>query len=136
MKQSQILRPTILSQPGKIILFTLSALLLVSCSTKKNTMTRRLYHNLTAHYNAYWNGKQSIKEGEAELYRTVKDNYTFILPVFNYGAKEQAVSINPQMDRAIEKGSKVVQKHSMFFNNREYVQWIDDSYLMIGQAYF
>ncbi|HRZ22134.1 MAG TPA: hypothetical protein P5184_10725, partial [Bacteroidales bacterium] len=40
------------------------------------------------------------------------------------------------MDRAIEKGSKVIQKHSMFFNNREYVQWIDDSYLMIGMAYF
>lgn len=136
MKQSQILRPSLLFIPGKIIVFTLLVMFLVSCSTKKNTMTRRLYHNLTAHYNAYWNGRQSIREGETELHRTVKDNYTFILPVFNYGTKEQAVAINPQMDRAIEKGSKVIQKHSMFFNNREYVQWIDDSYLMIGMAYF
>jgi len=136
MKQSQILRPSLFFIPGKITVFTLLVLFLVSCSTKKNTMTRRLYHNLTAHYNAYWNGRQSIREGETELQKNVKDNYTFILPVFNYGAKEQAVSINPQMDRAIEKGSKVIQKHSMFFNNREYVQWIDDSYLMIGMAYF
>ncbi|MDD5508262.1 MAG: tetratricopeptide repeat protein [Bacteroidales bacterium] len=136
MKLSQILRPSLYFIPGKITVITLLVLLLASCSTKKNTMTRRLYHNLTAHYNAYWNGRQSIREGEAELHRTVKDNYTFILPVFNYGTKEQAVAINPQMDRAIEKGSKVIQKHSMFFNNKEYVQWIDDSYLMIGMAYF
>ena len=136
MKQRQMIRPSLMFNPGKITLFTLLVLSLISCNTKKNTMTRRLYHNVTAHYNAYWNGRQSIREGETELHKNVKDNYTFILPVFNYGTREQAVAINPQMDRAIEKGSKVIQKHSMFFNNREYVQWIDDSYLMIGMAYF
>ncbi|MBP6977444.1 MAG: tetratricopeptide repeat protein [Bacteroidales bacterium] len=136
MKHGLFSRPSSSFSAGKIILFTLMALLLASCSTKKNTLTRRLYHNLTAHYNAYWNGRQSIKEGEAELYKAARDNYSFILPVFNYGTKEQAVSVNPQMDRAIEKGSKVIQKHSMFFNNKEYVNWINDSYLMIGEAYF
>ncbi len=136
MKQGHFLRPSFSLGAGKIILLTLAALLMASCSTKKNTLTRRLYHNLTAHYNAYWNGKQSIKEGETELYKSARDNYSFILPVYNYGTREQAVSVNPQMDRAIEKGSKVIQKHSMFFNNKEYVNWINDSYLMIGMAYF
>lgn len=136
MKQGHISSPFFSYGAGRIIFFTLAALFLVSCSTKKNTLTRRMYHNLTAHYNAYWNGKQSIREGEEELQKAAKDNYSFILPVFNYGTKEQAVSVNPQMDRAVEKGSKVIQKHSMFFGNREYVNWVDDSYLMIGMAYF
>lgn len=110
--------------------------LLWSCSTKKNTFTRRLYHNLTAHYNAYWNGNESFKEGEIELFKALQDNYTQILPVFNYGTSANASAINPYMDRAIEKASIVIQRHSMYFNNTEYVRWIDDSYLLIGKAYF
>lgn len=134
--QNSALKRTIQIFGIRLASLFLALFILGACSTKKNTFTRRVYHNLTAHYNAYWNGMQSMKEGEMVLYRTVQDNYTFILPVFNYGSTEQAVSINPQMDRAIEKGSKVIQKHSMFFNNQEYVRWIDDSYLMIGMAYF
>ncbi len=107
-----------------------------SCSTKKNTFSRRVYHNLTAHYNAYWNGKESLKEGELELLTLAQENYTFVLPVFNYGTKENSMSLNPYMDRAIEKATLVIQRHSMYFNDKEYVRWIDDSYLLIGTAYF
>jgi tetratricopeptide (TPR) repeat protein len=79
---------------------------------------------------------ESMKEGELELRKSAKDNYSFILPVFNYGTREQAMSLNPFMDRAIEKAAKVIQKHSMSFNDVEYINWVDDSYLMIGMAYF
>jgi len=106
-----------------------------SCSTKKNTFTSRTYHNLTAHYNAFWNGNESFREGVAELEKTAKDNYTTILPVVKYGSKQEAQSINPKMDRAIEKSSKVIQRHSMYFSRKEYVRWIDNSYMLIGKAY-
>ena len=43
------------------------ALLLSGCSTKKNTLTRRMYHNLTSHYNIYFNGEASLKEGQQQL---------------------------------------------------------------------
>jgi tetratricopeptide (TPR) repeat protein len=109
---------------------------LTSCSTKKNKWNRRVYHNLTSHYNVWWNGDQSVKEGEKNLKEAVKDDYTAILPVFNYGTKENALSLNSNMDRAIEKASISIQRHSMRFGGKEYVNWIDDSYLIMAQANF
>lgn len=109
---------------------------LASCSTKKNTFTRRSYHNLTAHYNAYFNGNEALKEGVATLNKAHKDNYTRILEVFMYGEAKDAASVGPNMDRAVEKATKVINKHSMSFKNVEYVKWIDDSYLLIGKAKF
>lgn len=119
-----------------ILLGLLSLLLLASCSTKKNKWNRRVYHNLTSHYNVWWNGDQSIKEGEKALKEAVKDDYTVILPVFNYGTKENALSLNSQMDRAIEKAAISIQRHSMRFGGKEYVKWIDDSYLLMAKANF
>jgi tetratricopeptide (TPR) repeat protein len=118
-----------------LVLFTLILSLFYSCSTKKNTFTSRVYHNLTAHYNAYWNGNESFKEGVAELEKNSKDNYTTVLPVVKYGSKQDAQTIFPNMDRAIEKASKVITRHSMYFGRKEYVRWIDDSYMLIGKAY-
>ena len=111
-------------------------LMLYSCSTKKNTFTRRLYHNITSRYNVYFNGKESLNEGTIELIKGVEDNFTKVLPVFNFGTKQEAQLLNPQMDRAIQKASIAIQKHSMPFGGSEMVKWIDDSYLMIGKAYF
>jgi tetratricopeptide (TPR) repeat protein len=84
----------------------------------------------------YWNGRESYREGIAELNKSAKDNYNLILPVFNFGTKENAQSLNPYMDKAIEKASINIQRHSMYFEHKEQVRWIDDSYLLIGQAYF
>lgn len=108
---------------------------LYSCSTKKNTFTRRAYHNLTAHYNAYFNGNEALKEGVNELQKKAPDNYVNVLPVFNYGTKQDAQAIYTFMDRAIEKASIVIQRHSIFIKRVEHVKWIDRSYLMIAKSY-
>lgn len=107
-----------------------------SCSTKKNTFTRRVYHNITAHYNAYWNGNEAIKAGSIELEKNAVDNYNKVLPVFNNGTKAEAQSIGPYMDRAIEKATKVIDRHSIYIRRKEHVRWIDDSYLMMAKAFF
>lgn len=114
----------------------MAGILIYGCSTKKNTFTRRLYHNLTGHYNMYWNGNESYKEGVDQLQSSVQDDYNKILPVFNYGTEADAQSLNSFMDRAIEKASINIQRHSMYFNRREYVRYIDDSYMLIGKSYF
>lgn len=95
-----------------------------------------MYHNLTAHYNTYWNGNESFKQGVTELDNKLHENYNEILPVFDYGKKVEAQSINPAMDKAIEKASMVIQQHSMEFGGKEYVRWIDDCYMLIGKSYF
>ena len=84
----------------------------------------------------FWNGRESYREGVEQLESTVEDNYNKILPVFNYGTESNAQAMNPFMDRAIEKASVNIQRHSMFFNRKEYVRWIDDSYMLIGLGYF
>ena len=111
-------------------------LLLSGCSTKKNTLTRRMYHNLTSHYNIYFNGELAVKDGEKQLRTTVKDDYSKVLRVYNYGTQQNGLAMNSTMDRALEKGSICVQKHSMVFGNRERVKWIDDAYLIMGKAHF
>ena len=127
---------TIRNNKFRILVALLAMLMLSSCSTKKNKWNRRVYHNMTSHYNVWWNGDQSVKEGEKSLTETVKDDYTSILPVFNYGTRENALALNSHMDRAIEKSSICVQRHSMYFGGKEYVKWIDDAYLLMAKANF
>ena len=114
----------------------MALLLLSGCSTKKNTLTRRMYHNLTSHYNIYFNGDLAIKDGEKQLRTAVKDDYSKVLRVNNYGTQQNGMSMNSTMDRALEKTSICVQKHSMVFGSRERVKWIDDAYLVMGKAHF
>ena len=114
----------------------MALLLLSGCSTKKNTLTRRMYHNLTSHYNIYFNGEASLKDGDRQLRTAVKDDYSKVLPVYNYGTQQNAMSLNSTMDRALEKTAICVQKHSMNFGSRERVKWIDDAYLVMGKAHF
>ncbi len=119
-----------------IIAILLAFMMLASCSTKKNKWNRRAWHNMTSHYNVWWNGNQSIKEGEKTLRQSVQDDYTKTLPVFNYGTKENALALNQYMDRTIEKDAICIQKHSMRFNNVERVRWIDDAFIDMGKAHF
>ena len=109
---------------------------LCGCSTKRNTPMRRAYHNLTSHYNVFWNGEYSLMEGDRQLKKNAKDDYSKVLPVHNYGSKTEAMTLNSQMDRALQKTSICVQKHSMKFNGRERVKWIDDAYLVMAKAHF
>lgn len=114
----------------------LSLVLLSGCNTKKNTLTRRMFHNLTSHYNVYWNGEKSLQDGDRQLRERVKDDHSEVLRVYNYGTQQDGSSLNSAMDRALEKASICVQKHSMKFGNRERVKWIDDAYLVMGKAHF
>ena len=114
----------------------LTVIMLASCSTKKNKWNRRVWHNMTSHYNVWWNGDQSLKEGENTLRETAKDDYNKTLRVFNYGTKENALALNQQMDRTIEKDAICIQKHSMRFNNEERIRWIDDAFIDMAKAHF
>ncbi len=83
---------------------------------------------------------------------SVVDNYTKILPLFYYEDESIQQSISPQMQRAIDKASKVATFHSIkakpkvksgkqtekdkdFYDQEEYNKWMDDCYMLIGKAY-
>ena len=119
-----------------LFLVIIVTMVFTACSTKKNTWTRRTFHNVTAHYNGWWNGNESLKDGVRELEKDVDDNYNKILKVYNYGDETQGQAMASYSDRAIEKGSVVAQRHSMWFKSREYCNWVPESYLLIGKSYF
>tara|TARA_B110000967_G_scaffold29157_1_gene27322 strand:- start:1115 stop:3703 length:2589 start_codon:yes stop_codon:yes gene_type:complete len=116
----------------------LSVLILFStgCSTKKKSWTNRYFHNTTAKYNGYFNGNESIKKGVKKLEESFVDDYTAILPVFKTGDLKKSNKTHSYMDKAIKKGSVVIQRHSIKINGKEYCKWIDNNYLLVGKSYF
>ena len=126
----------------------------VGCSAQKNTGLSRAYHNLTAKYNVLFNGNESFKNGIEKIDKEFKDDYSAILPVFNYESKEIASIASPDMDRTIKKCSKLITLHSItakpkvrdnktlspeereFFSKKEYNAFVDDAYLLMGKAHF
>ncbi len=124
-----------------------------SCTTKKNTVVTRSYHNLTSHYNVYFNGYDSYYQGIKKAEIGFRDDYNTLLPVFTYSSKEAARMIMADMDKTVKKCSKVIGMHSIkvkpklkkgsrsnrekeFYRKNEYVKWVDDAFLLMGKAYF
>ena len=114
-----------------LLLLTLSA-----CSTQKATWSNIQFHNITTHYNIWWNGNESLKKGVAMMNAQYRDDYTRLLPVYKMGTKSESQSLNPQFDRAIEKSVKGIKKHSIFVDGQEHVPYIPKCYLMTAYATF
>ena len=122
-----------------IIGFLSAAALLVgvaACSTQKATWSNIQYHNITTHYNTWWNGNESLKKGLALMETRYKDDYTRILPVYKIGTKEESMALYPQFDRAVEKSIKGIKQHSIFVNGMEHVPYIPKCYMMTAYATF
>ena len=127
---------------GRLFSLTLLVFLLVACSTKKDGTAYRLYHNMTGHYNGYFNANELVVKGANTLAANHKDDYDKLLPIFIYGSPEEAKAIFPDMEKAIAKCEKVISKHTIKDDSNEdkkhpeFNKWIDDNYMVIGQAYF
>ncbi len=123
------------TKPYRTILLLSLLLLISSCSTKKKSWVNRQYHNTTAKYNGFFNGNESLKTGIRKIHSNHKDDYTTILPIYKEVSLKNS-NTQSHMDKAIKKGSVVIQRHSMKIRGKEYCKWIDDSYLLVGKAYF
>lgn len=119
----------------QISLFLLLALL-TACSTQKDKFINRQYHAINSKYNGYFNANESFQEGKEKVINGHQDDFKEVLPIYIFPNETQAKSIYPEMDKAIKKCSKVIQRHSMDFTGRELNKWIDDAYLLIGKSYF
>ncbi len=128
-------------------------MIVASCSTQRNTLITRTYHQVTAKYNTYFNGRESFRTGVRRAEQQFRYDYNKILPVFLYTDPDIARSVGPQMDRAIDKASKVIANKSItarpsesgglfggrdeqFYKQNEYNKWVRESYLLAGKAHF
>ena len=129
-----------------------SLAILTTCSVEKNTGTTRFYHGLTSKYNIYFNGNESFKKGAAKVNTAYRDDYSEILKVFEYSDPNIPSLCSADMERAIQKASKVIslksitakpkttgnavpnEKDEEFLNRKEYNEWVDNCYLLMGKA--
>lgn len=132
----------------------LIALLLVSCSAKKNTAKSRWWQSFTARYNTYYNGSQAFIDGSLEKENGNKDNYTEIIPLYTVGNKQSRDLGSGNFNRAIEKSEKAIKLHSIkarpewkksrrktqkdieWLNRREYNPFIWRAWLLLGKSQF
>ena len=109
---------------------------------------------MTARYNIYFNGYENFKEGIAKIYSNYRDDYGELLRVFEYSDPGTPSYCGSDMDRAIQKATKLITLKSMtakpeindrndmsdkdreMLDRKEYNDWVDDSYLLIGKARF
>ena len=120
----------------KIIPLLILVLTISSCSTKKKTYVHRKYHDITAKYNGYFNGKESLKYGIKKLENAQVDDFSKILSIYKHDEISLSKSHLPYMEKSIKKGSVVIQNHSINIKNKEYCKWIDDSYFLVAKAYY
>jgi len=130
------------------------ALILAGCSAEKNTGASRFYNSLISKYNIWFNGNEAYKAGVKKVTESHRDDYSDLLPVFEYSDEASARMASSDMERAVQKASKVIALHSItakpeeknrrnpsaksdeFYNRREFNEWVDDSYLLMGKAQF
>jgi tetratricopeptide (TPR) repeat protein len=136
-------------------LITLGLLLfLTDCSVEKNTGTTRFYHGLTSRFNIYFNGYESFKEGVIKIDKGYKDDFSEMLRVFENSDPSTVSICSSNMETAIQKASKLIslksitakpdfgskkeisEKEKALLEQKEFNEWVDDSYFLIGKARF
>ncbi len=138
----------------KYLLLAGLLLLATTCSVEKNTASTRFYHGMTARYNIYFNGYESFKAGILKVDNGYRDDYAEMLRVFEFSDPSTASLCSSDMERAIQKASKLISLKSItakpeikkngkkvindtdLLERKEYNGWVDDSYLLMAKARF
>lgn len=137
----------------KYFFYIAFVLTLCGCSVKKNNFFSRNYHQLTTRYNVYFNGNQALKSGIRNMENRHKEDYTNLLPVFVSNTEQTRALCSSDMDYAVEKAAKAIDKHSItakprrrknknsksyqtFRKKKEFNNQLDKCYLLLGEAYF
>ena len=95
--------------------YILSGLILFSCATHKSrqdiSKLGKLYHNVTAKYNGYFNANVLYEESKLKLQDQYQENYNKSLPLYKYTEADNPESVASDLDEAIKKVSIVATLH-------------------------
>ena len=109
-----------------------------SCSRKKDSFINRNWHAVGTEFNILYNGNLAFENGRRTLAESYSDNYWDILPIERLEIREEVIlpgqSKNTDFERAEEKATKAIQKHSMNIDGKEKNPQIDEAYLLLGKA--
>jgi tetratricopeptide (TPR) repeat protein len=100
-----------------------------------------------------FNGQQSFERGRESMRKSLEDDFSNILPMFAYSKSAGGQVASSDMNRAIRKGRKLIEKHSItvkppkrpsrgsspeylaFYNQREFNRWVDEAWMLIGKSH-
>lgn len=140
----------------KIAAVLFITILLVACSTTKNTGWTRFYHSTTTRFNVYFHAEENYKEQLKEQQDKYEDNFTDLLYINPAQAYNNPKDPQPQgsFDRTIEKCESAIQKHSIkakpkrkpgrrndpeykaFMQREEYNPFIHNAWMLMGKAQY
>ncbi|MGI6242502.1 MAG: tetratricopeptide repeat protein [Prevotella sp.] len=89
------------------------SLVIIGCSTEKNTAKSRWWQAFNTRYNVYYNGNVAYIDGSLEKENGNKDNYTEIIPLYTVANKNSKDLGKANFDKAIEKAEKAIKLHSI-----------------------
>lgn len=112
-----------LKKPGK---FENRQLPSEKTGNKKFNIPRRLYNNTVSQYNYYFNANTRLESIIAGAKAIHKEDYTRLLPFYNYSLEETAKG---QIDSIIYKCTAGILLHDLRSD------WVDRFYLLMGKAY-
>lgn len=108
-------------------------LVINSCTTVKRkgdvSKMSKFYHNTTAQYNGYFNANELYQKSLLTLDEMHQDNFNQILPLYTFRSINDPKVVEPDLNIAIEKVSKVINLHRVS-------NWTDDCYLLLGKAQY
>lgn len=87
----------------------------------------RQWHNSVSHYNYYYNASVLVNDAREETLLAFKDNFKDVLALYPITDQASLKGNASKMDEVLKKCSHVIDKHSKS-------KWVDDSYLMMGDA--
>tara|TARA_R110002050_G_scaffold293172_1_gene449296 strand:+ start:2293 stop:4809 length:2517 start_codon:yes stop_codon:yes gene_type:complete len=81
-----------------------------------------------------FNGEQALLKAEATMKTQNKDDFDKLLKIYPGRDEKGASAVKPDLEKAIEKSTKVITEHSMMIENKQRNSYIDDAYLLMGKA--
>lgn len=136
----------------KILYILVIGLIITGCSTQKNTKASRAYHQMCTDYNVGFNAENAYIEGQKEINKSAKDDFTQLIEMYSISYKENQTVATSQMERTIEKCRKAIKKHSItkkpkrnkdkwkepkyqyFYNQEEFVHGVKEAWILLGKA--
>lgn len=88
----------------------------------------RQWHNSVSHYNYYYNANLMVSDVREESLIAYKDNFKTVLSLYPIPVSADLKGNATKMDEVLKKCSHIIERHSKS-------KWVDDSYLLMGDAH-
>lgn len=103
-------------------------LLLSAYNLSAQSWLSRQWHNSVSHYNYYYNANLLVSDARDLTITGYKDNFKDVLSLYPVSEPNTLKGNAAKMDEVIKKCSHIIDRHSKS-------KWVDDSYLLMGDAH-